>query len=503
MRLENAWIGNRGAPVATARGPRYQVRWLLDPGAGRLPVERKRTDFLTKAAAKVFVERLEKAEYGVEGWRIAADGQPTQEPESATTVLAALESYVASRWDSLWQVSQRSKARMRLVELVALTVEPRRDAVALVVALEEQRPDRQRPEPITPIEWVARYLRDYGLRPGGGPLGPELVAARRWLEAHTTALSALSIERVTELRGHFTRADLAPKTARTYWSGTVLPFLTWLVDTDQIPRSVVKAQPRLRRDVGAERPDPRRVPDPQLMEEMAAYFGERHGSIWGVYVRLSTYCALRISEALDVRWTSFVEKRGRLHLIVATQQRRVTGINADNGATLVRTGTKSTRDRRAIVREVPLPASLDAQVRALAGERLGRDASALFVGPRGGLAPADTIQHWWREAVDAVLVPQRPALRGITPHSMRHAGMTYWFAQGIDHKRVQIWGGWSSLVQMLDTYRGVLESLEEIDLAGVDELERRAVVGRHVPTDEEAGNVVSLSDWRARRFSGE
>ena len=80
--------------------------------------------------------------------------------------------------------------------------------------------------------------------------------------------------------------------------------------------------------------------------------------------------------------------------------------------------------------EIPLPKALADGVRALARGRLGRDSSLLFVGPRGSAAPADTVRNWWREAVDAVLVPQSPALAGITPHSMRHAGMTYWFAHG-------------------------------------------------------------------------
>ena len=502
MRLINAWLGNNAEPVATAKGRRYQVRWLLSPGAGRLPIERKRTTFSTKAEARLFLERLTKAEYEVEGWRFGDDGQPTSEPRRSTSVFAALESYVKSRWDTHWQVSQRTKARMRLVELVVLTLDSARDVSVLLRLLEEQRPDRRRCEPTTSLEWVARYLRDYGLRPDGAELSAHLESARRWLEAHSIPLAALSIDRVTELRGHFTRADLAPKTARTYWSGTVLPFLTWLVDTDQIARSVVKAQPRLRRDVGDERPDPRRIPDPPLMEEVAVYFAERHGAIWGTYVRLSTFCSLRISEAFDVRWTSFVEKRGRLFLVVATQQRRVTGVNSDDGETLVRTGTKSTRDRHARVREVPLPKALADEVRALARERLGRDSSLLFVGPRGSAAPADTVRNWWREAVDAVLVPKSSTLAGITPHSMRHAGMTYWFAQGVDHKRIQLWGGWSSLVQMLDTYRGVLDSLEAVDLAGIDGLGWGGVANIDLVIDDANPRVVDLNQWRARRRQG-
>ncbi len=503
MRLLAAWIGNDRKAVRTARGPRYQVRWRLDPGAGRRPVERKATEFRTLAAARAFVERLERAEYGVDGWRLDADGRPTQEPVGATSVFAALEVYAASRWNSVWQTASRSKVRMRLVELVVRTLEPRGERDALAAALEEQRPDRRRAEPRAPVEWAARYLRDHGLRPAPAEMGDEMAAARRWIEARSIPLTALTMERVAELRDHFTRSSLAPQTARTYWSGTVMPFLTWLVDTEQIGRGVVKALPKQRRDVENERPDPRRVPEPSQVELVAAHFAEHHGDKWATFVRLATWCALRISEALDLRGTSFFEQRGRLYLRVATQQRRVTGVDSDDGATLVRTGTKAARDRQARPREVPLPRWLEREVRELLGARLGADGTLIFTGPRGAAAPAEAVRRWWREAVDEVLVPAAPDLAGITPHAMRHAGMTYWFAQGVDHKRIQLWGGWASLRVMLDTYRGVLDGLEEVDLAGIDSDGSLSRLGGDPGLAECVGaKVVDLSAWRRRGSAG-
>lgn len=503
MRLLNAALGNKGEVVATAKGKRYQVRWWLSPGAGRMPVERKRTDFRTKAAARAFVERLEKAEYGVEGWRIDADGQPTDEPVGATSVFGAIEVYAASRWNAVWQTASRSKVRMRLVELVVRTIEPKRDREALVAALAEQRPDRRRPEPLTSVEWAARYLRDHGLRPHPVELSDELISARRWIEAHSIPLSALSIQHVAELRDYFTRAELAQSSARTYWAGTVMPFLTWLVDTEQVGRAIVKALPKQRRDFESERPDPRRIPEPSQVELVAAHLAEHHGAKWATFVRLATWCALRISEALDLRGTSFIEQRGRLYLRVATQQRHVTGVDSDDGATLVRSGTKSTRDRRVKAREVPLPTWLEREVRELLGDRLGVDGALIFTGPRGAAAPAEAVRRWWREAVDEVLVPVVPNLAGITPHAMRHAGMTYWFAQGVDHKRIQLWGGWASLKVMLDTYRGVLDSLEEVDLAGID---GARVVSRRVDDPgvlvHEDAEIVDLATWRRSRSAG-
>jgi hypothetical protein len=91
--------------------------------------------------------------------------------------------------------------------------------------------------------------------------------------------------------------------------------------------------------------------------------------------------------------------------------------------------------------------------------------------------------------------------------------MTYWFASKVDEKRVQMWGGWISLVQMLDTYRGVIDSLEHLNLEGIDQFalmnERPEVAPPSLkesliasPTVElEMGNVVSLDDYRRRRLA--
>lgn len=73
---------------------------------------------------------------------------------------------------------------------------------------------------------------------------------------------------------------------------------------------------------------------------------------------------------------------------------------------------------------------------------------------------------------------------------------------GVDHKRIQLWGGWSSLVQMLDTYRGVLDSLEAVDLAGIDGLARTGAANLDTAIDDASARVVDLSQWRARRLQG-
>lgn len=44
--------------------------------------------------------------------------------------------------------------------------------------------------------------------------------------------------------------------------------------------------------------------------------------------------------------------------------------------------------------------------------------------------------------------------------------MTYWFSSNNDEKRIQMRGRWTSLVQMLGTYRGAAD--KEVSLPGVN-----------------------------------
>ena len=67
-------------------------------------------------------------------------------------------------------------------------------------------------------------------------------------------------------------------------------------------------------------------------------------------------------------------------------------------------------------------------------------------------------------------------------------------------------GGWKSLVVMQDTYRGVLESLEEIELVGLDRFDETWVFDSLNEADEvaEAGETlnVDMATWRARSQVG-
>jgi integrase len=160
---------------------------------------------------------------------------------------------------------------------------------------------------------------------------------------------------------------------------------------------------------------------------------------------------------------------------------------------------------------VPIPEGLATRLEEHCGDRLCRDSDYLFTGPRGAIANDATVRGWWHEAV-ATALPNHPTLVGIKPHVLRHAGMTYWFASKVDEKRIQKWGGWTSLVQMLDTYRGVVDSLEHLNLEGLDQFAQMyEVVGLTEKldaeellsaTDEEPmDNIVNLDDYRRRRLA--
>jgi integrase len=378
-----------------------------------------------------------------------------------------LTEYVEGRWSTVWKPAQRTKVRGRLIQLCALTTVRGSDRSKLLAGLEAFRSDRgRRQTPSSVPEWAALWLRDFAFYPGKVATDANLLAGKRWLENNSMPLTGLNTKEVGRLRLHFTEGhDYA--TQRTYWSGTVVPFLRWLYETEKVPREVTLGQPALRRDLSGERPDPRRIPDPGELAKIAKEMGIAHGPDWELFVLVGGYCALRISETLAVRCDSFVRKDNRLWLVVNAQEHRVVAACSDDGVTKVRTGTKSTRDRTPPPRMVPIPGHLAIRLVDQFGDALGRDATHLFVGPRGGIANTETVRGWWHEAV-ATALPNHAKLVGIKPHVLRHAGMTYWFASGADHKRIQMWGGWTSLVQMLDTYRGVIESLEHINLEGLD-----------------------------------
>ena len=499
MKFVRAAFGNSGQPVKTTNGPRYQVRWYFD--AGIREKEKKRTTFRTKGEGHLFMEQLRKAGYEVEGWYFTPAGDPTNVTRSSTTVLDAVLRYFATKWDANWDDNQRRKAVGRFGVVVAMTLEQRRDREGLYNAFMAQAGGRgQRPDPSSQVEWAGRWLRDVALYPSQPhPTDANLLRGRDWLMARSMPVDRLRGEAVVELRTRMT-AGLAASSQRTYWESTVVTFLRWLVDADVVKTSPLVGIPKRSVNVGPKRADPRRIPNPAQVQELADQMREEHGGNWDLFVLLGSYCALRSGELFALRTSSFFRRDdGRLMLDVSAQEHRVVAATSDTGATKSRTTPKSVKGHEPRSRRVPVPKEL-ASTLALRFPNLGQGSQYLFVGPRGATANYDTVRTWWHEAV-AAQFPDGHRLAGITPHAMRHAGMSWWFAANFDEAVIQQWGGWSSLKVMLDVYRGVLEDINNMNLAGLDQFEGswRAVPELQAPDARtDSGTITILSEWKRR-----
>lgn len=513
MRLHSSWFGNDGKPVMTADGPRFQIRWRVLRDGSRRPKECKQTTFVTKAKAKYFLEELDKAHHGVTDpdgrtWRFDAKGRPTNLRDADTTVIGAIELYMKNRWTTQWKPSQRTKVRGRMQRVaIQLTTLPKATKKALFVALDAQRTDRgQRQEPTSREEWAARWLRDVAFFPNSDVvLSDEILAAKNWLEQHSMALCALSVSDVTDLRllmiGDGGGEALSHNTRRAYWNGVVVPFFRWLYETGMVEKSLTRGQPPIKRDMEGERPDPNMILEPSQVAALAGWFRKHYGPVWELYPLISTFCALRIGEALNIRLSDFFERNGRWYLGLGLQIHSVTKAYSDDGRGKQEDDRKSQQGRKPRDREIPLPPKVAKRLIDLFGDRLGRDGEHLFRGPRGAVGNSTDVRKWFKKALNEVVVPSSPQFAGLTPHGMRHAGMTYWFSQKFDEKLIQRWGGWESVVVMQDTYRGVLDSLEVIELKGLDRFDETwefesAQVLEPTADASRCAVITDLTQWR-------
>lgn len=518
MRLLNAWISNNGEPITietvnrktgkVTKRTTYQVRWTFEPLQGRIPKECKdSTTFITKAQAKLFIKELWKAHHREGNWRFDAKGRPTDTLACDHTVLSALDEYVDSRWKSVWKSKTRTRNVGRFIELVALTLANPKDRIKLMEALEVQRFDRGTPpEPANVVEWAARWLRQDSYCERHHPTDSKRAEGKAWIEARSMQLTdLLDTAQIARLRAHFTDGRTY-NTQRTYWKGSITPFLNWIYQTQKVPRSPLLGDPKLSRDLGAERPDPTRIPDPVQLTRLAKAMGKAKGETWEIFVLVAGHCALRASEALGLRLDAFSMEKGRLWVSITAQEHRTVAAHSDTGSTVERTVTKSKKGHTPPQRRVPIPAWLAERLKDLYGAELGHSESYLFRGPRGAVGNYDTVRKWWHVAV-ATCYPVGHKLGDIQLHTLRHAGMTYWLTAGYEHRRIQMWGGWISLVQMLDTYAGVIDSLELVELDKLDHFIERFEPVSTEPEEVKVSQdvvapdstVVVLSEFRARR----
>ena len=78
-----------------------------------------------------------------------------------------------------------------------------------------------------------------------------------------------------------------------------------------VERQLLRGQSRLKRDLQGEQPDPDQILEPGHVALLAGWLRRHYGETWELFPLIATFCALRIGEALHIRLSDFVLRRGR------------------------------------------------------------------------------------------------------------------------------------------------------------------------------------------------
>lgn len=444
----------------------WRVYWWAYTAEGR--VRRQRSGFTTKGRAERFVENLLKADRQEQGWSLDEAGSPIA-PQTTTdielvSVYSALEDFADAFWHMWKSPNTLEKNRGRLLVLAAELLDDPEMAKAVRLGLKTQASNRkERPTPTSPGEWIARYLRDHAFTPGSAVrLSQEMVNAKERLEKHSIKVTHLNDGHVIQLRNSF--SDLAYSTQRTYWA-TTKQFFRWLNDTQRVSRDPTIGVGPLSRDLEAETVDIQDVPGVadivQLIEVAQTEFGLRDATL----VSTLFYGALRISEAAAITWADLTYRdNGQVLINITGQIDRVTA-RYSNNTTIRHAAPKGRTVGAKSRREVLLPKQAANLLKELyaSHKRAPRLTQHVFAQPRGGPLDSDTFRRDRWTPLVAATFPDNHRLSDITPHALRHGGMTFWLRAGLPTPLIQRMGGWTSLKVMLDTYAGVLP--EDLTLA--------------------------------------
>lgn len=472
LALEAEVAGRPYTPPPKKQTTRYQARYRIYL-PDQKPIEVKQGGFEQKGYAKTFIENARKGILGVDGWEFDADFKPVRRsgaggdgpaaPDPALSCLVMCEDYWVTHHDSRGP-SQNSKARGRLLDFVAATLRDPKDRNALSAALVRQRPGRHRPEPSTTVDRVARYMTDhlFGHPKDDAPEGEGISACRRWLEERSLPRYDLDDKLLLSVRTAL--GGTAYSSRRTYWS-IIAGMLSWAVTSDRLPSDPSAGLPKLARDFEEEKVDPQRTPGEKEIVTIAERLAELVGS-WGfTIVIVMAFCALRIGEVValcrsDVTFTD----RGGAWITVTEQDGRQSARHSADRETTRRKGSapKGRRQGPGARRRIFLPPRWAQHLKAHMDTAVGpRDDDRLFRGARGGWLDPDYFRRcYWTPVIGELFSGHR--LEGITPHALRHAGMTLWLRSRIALPMIQKMGGWKSLKVMLDTYAAVLPDDEDL-----------------------------------------
>jgi integrase len=395
--------------------------------------------------------------------------QSRNSPKSGDlTTAALLDAYWRVHWSS-YSPSTRSKTRGRLIVMVASLLEPSRSAKMVVRALYRlNHGTRSLPTTSSSAEVrAARYLhghflprQDRSLDKAHSEPSRDEVRSARWIAAHSKLAAEISDEDLMQLR-----IDLGGntyQTRRTYWAG-IEAVLHWALATGRLAADPSIGLPKVRRIIEVEKPVADRVPEESEIWEVAELGRVMIGEWFAVAVLLGGYGALRAGELVALRreCLDFTEPGG-LWLTVAAQRRRFSKRHSDDGvSTSDFAPPKGRIAGPAASRRCYIPDLVATEISGFVSQRARSD--FMFMTPRGTLQDVTSFRDAWTRVVGAL--PAGHRLLGITPHSLRHAGMSMWLGKGVDLKLIQAWGGWHSLKVMLDTYAALLPGAEEDSIA--------------------------------------
>ena len=326
------------------------------------------------------------------------------------------------------------------------------------------------PRPSVAEAKAAKYLQSSFLPYHGGSVRaavvtPVDVISAGWLGAHSKLISEITDEDLIQLR-----IDLGGNTCqtrRTYWAG-IEAVLHWGVATGRLDRDPSIGLPKLKRIVSVEQPVGDRIPEEAEIWEIAAVGRSMIGESFAVAVLLGGYGALRVGELVALRPECLARaESGGLWLTVSTQRRRFPKRHSNDGAS---TGDfappKGCIAGPNARRRCYIPAHVAEEIAGYLESRSGEE--FLFTTDRGRPCTTEAFRGRWNRVIAAL--PPSHRLAGITPHSLRHAGMLMWLRKGVDLKLIQAWGGWNSLKVMLDTYAALLPGAEEYSIALIEGL---------------------------------
>jgi integrase len=391
----------------------------------------------------------------------------TTPTHTGRTTMEIIESFWRMHWAS-YAPGSRSNRHGRLVVMAASLLDDPAMARRILVHLRQQNVKHRciRPEAKSREAWAARYLLDQFLPAPGHASGatvdcsPELAKAACWLRSHSSPVNDITGEDLVQLR-----SDLGGRTyytVRSYWA-QIETVLHWALLRGFLERDPTIGLPKIVRKLDGERVDPDRVPNEEEVWGLARAGVELEGEWFKVAVLLGTFGAMRPGEVIALRRRHLRSSPdGGLWLRIESQRRRYSKRHSDDGRTSFDFAPPKGRPvASGGTRRCYIPSRVAWEIAEYVDGRFGDD--LLFVNGAGDPLSTDGLRTAWRRVIDSE--PVGPRLAGITPHVMRRAGMSIWLRQGLDLKLIQRWGGWHSLVVMLDTYAALLPGAEEDSIA--------------------------------------